>query len=103
MATEQKNLSPKSTAILKLIADGHSYEQVLATDPELTYLDIFNAAREALEVVGQADSAYASRLAAIQQEHPRAYMPWSDAEDLQLRRLVELGWDRCSGVCEQTA
>jgi len=91
MAAEPKSLSPRAAAILKLIAAGHSYEQVLAADPELTYLDIFAAAREALEVAGQADNGYASRLAAIQERHPRAYAPWSGDEDLQLRQLVEAG------------
>src|SRR5437588_149235 len=77
--------------LVALIAAGHSYEQVLAADPALTYLDIFAAAREALEVAGQADNAYATWLAAIQERHPRAYAPWSSEEDLQLRQLVEAG------------
>jgi DNA-binding NarL/FixJ family response regulator len=91
MATEPKSLSPRSATILRLIAAGHSYEHILAADPELTYLDIFAAAREALEVAGQTDGAYAGRLAAIQERHPRAYAPWSSEEDLQLRQLVEAG------------
>lgn len=89
MAAEPRGLSRRSAAILELIAAGHNYEQVLAADPKLTYLDIFAAAREALEVTGQADNAHATRLAAIQQRHPRAYAPWSSDEDLQLRQLVE--------------
>lgn len=91
MAARPKTLSPRSVAILKLIAAGHSYEQVLATDPALTYLDIFAAAREALAVAGQANSAYARRLAAMRERYPRAYTPWSCDEDQQLRELVAAG------------
>lgn len=91
MAAQRITLSPRSAAILRLIAAGHSYEQVLATDPELTYLDIFAAARQALEIAGESDGSYARRLAAIQEQHPRAYAPWSQEEDLQLRQLVRAG------------
>ncbi|MBN1139680.1 MAG: hypothetical protein JXM73_24115 [Anaerolineae bacterium] len=44
-----KELSARSVTILKLIAQGHTYDQILALHPELTYPDIFEAAREALE------------------------------------------------------
>jgi hypothetical protein len=91
MATEPKPLSARSATILGLIAAGHSYEQVLATDPELTYLDIFAAAREALEFAGRSDDKYTQRLAAVQQRYPRAYTPWSSEEERQLRQLVEAG------------
>lgn len=93
MAATAKTLSPRSAAILKLLAAGHSYEQVLAGDPELTYLDIFAAARQALEVASQAKDAYSRRTAAIQERHPRAYASWSSDEDQQLRELAEAGHD----------
>ncbi len=37
--------------VLGLIAEGRSYDQILQQHPELTYFDIFAAAREALELV----------------------------------------------------
>ncbi|MBN1139286.1 MAG: hypothetical protein JXM73_22105 [Anaerolineae bacterium] len=44
-----QSLSPRSVTVLKLIARGHTYDQILALHPELTYPDIFEAARKALE------------------------------------------------------
>src|SRR5688500_8256327 len=43
-------LSERTRAILGLIAEGRSYDQILQQHPELTYFDIFAAAREALEL-----------------------------------------------------
>jgi hypothetical protein len=45
---EQEAPSPKSRVVLSLIAEGRTYEQILSLHPELTYYDIFAAAREAL-------------------------------------------------------
>jgi hypothetical protein len=42
-------LSEQARLILGLIAEGRSYDQILQQHPELTYFDIFGAAREALE------------------------------------------------------
>ena len=91
MTKERKKLSSKSVAVLKLIAEGRTYEQVLALYPELTYLDIFNAAREALEVTGEIPSAYEERLAKIRKVYPRAYEKWTDEEDAKLTQLVRSG------------
>ena len=41
--------------------------------------------------VGQSDSTPADRLDQIRQEHPRAYEPWSDAEEQELKRLNDSG------------
>jgi DNA-binding NarL/FixJ family response regulator len=88
---DNKTLSSKSVAVLKLIADGHSYEQILAAYPTLTYLDIFGAAQEALIMAGEAGTAQQRRLSHIRAEHPRAYEKWSEDEDEQLRQLVQAG------------
>jgi hypothetical protein len=77
--------------VLKLIAEGHTYEQVLTHHPSLTYPDIFDAAREALEVAGEAPSAYQKRLAKIRQVYPRAYEKWTDEEDATLSQLARSG------------
>lgn len=89
--SDNKTLSSKSVAVLKLIADGHSYEQILAAYPTLTYLDIFGAAQEALLLSGEAISDYQQRVARIRAQHPRAYEKWSEEEDQQLRQLVQAG------------
>lgn len=88
---DHKTLSSKSVAVLKLIADGHSYEQILMAYPVLTYLDIFGAAQEALALSGEASTAHQLRLARIHAKHPRAYEKWGEEEDQQLRQLVEAG------------
>jgi hypothetical protein len=45
-----ERLSEQATTILGLIAEGRSYDQILHHHPDLTYFDIFAAAREALEL-----------------------------------------------------
>jgi DNA-binding NarL/FixJ family response regulator len=92
MTKEHKELSSRSAAVLKLMAEGHTYEQILALNPELTYLDIFSAAREALEVAGEVPSAYEERLAKIRQVHPRAYEKWTEEEDAKLAQFVQSGY-----------
>ncbi len=88
---DNKTLSSKSVAVLKLIADGHSYEQILTAYPTLTYLDIFAAAQEALLLSGEAGTAQQQRLNRIRAKHPRAYEKWGEEEDRQLRQLVQAG------------
>lgn len=48
-----ERLSARSAKVLRRIAEGHGYEQILALNPGLTYGDIYDAAREALEVAGE--------------------------------------------------
>ena len=91
MTKEPKKLSSESATVLKLIAEGRTYEQILALHPDLTYLDIFDAAREALEITEKEPSAHEERLATIRQAHPRAYEKWTDEEDARLARLVQSG------------
>lgn len=88
---ESDTLSPQAVAILTLIAEGHSYSQILAHYPALTYVDIFSAAREALDVAGAHTSDYRRRIDGIRQTYPRAYQAWSDDEDKQLAALVGEG------------
>ncbi len=79
-------LSAKSIVILELIADGQSYTQIVDGHPEITYLDIFNAAKEALNLNGET-SSHVNRLQEIKEAYPRAYEKWSDKEDEQLRTM----------------
>ena len=48
-----ERLSARSAQVLRGIAEGRSYEQILELYPGLTYGDIYDAAREALEVAGE--------------------------------------------------
>lgn len=89
MATTTR-LSKKSILILELIADGHSYSQIVDGGHDVKYIDIFAAAREALELLDSGDE-YAIRMAAIKERHPRAYEPWSPEEDASLERLYRSG------------
>lgn len=85
---ERRNLSARSTTVLRLIAEGRTYEQILSLHPEMSYLDVFAVAREALEISTQASEDYAERLAQIREAHPRAYEKWSAGEDAELAQLV---------------
>jgi DNA-binding NarL/FixJ family response regulator len=91
MVKEHKTLSAQSVTVLKLIAEGRSYEQILTLQPDLTYRDIFDAAREALEATGEVLSDYQERMAEIRRDHPRAYEPWTHEEDATLVRLAQVG------------
>ncbi len=56
-----------------MIAEGRSYEQILAETRELTYLDIFKAAEEVLTVIGGSgdERVYAGRGKREKQERHR--------------------------------
>lgn len=86
---ESRRLSPKSIAVLRLIADGQSYAQIV-DGHSLTYLDIFEAAREALEL-DEMPSDYHERVAAIRSRYPMAYQSWSAEDDEQLRAMHAAG------------
>jgi len=85
-------LTAKSAAVLEMIAAGSTYEQILTAYPDLTYLDIFRAAEEALDVSTartQANPAY--QVADIRRSYPRAYEKWTESEERQLRELINNG------------
>lgn len=88
---ERRTLSARSATVLRLIAEGRTYEQILSVHPEMSYLDIFGAAREALEVATQAGVDYAERLDQVREVHPRAHEKWSPREDAELAQLVAGG------------
>lgn len=106
-------LSSKAVCVLEMIAEGHSYAQIVECYPDLKYPDIFEAAREALDfahesarfrsaiesasaVAAQAKKATASvlwaeRLAEIKKKRLRAYEKWTDTEDARLTELFNKG------------
>ena len=92
MNTDEFQLSPNARKTLELIAEGHSYEQILKTDESFTYLDIFNAAGEALKINACKDTDYyQNRLLEIRKSHPRAYEKWTPEEDAKLTELFRAG------------
>ncbi len=91
MAGENKDLSARSVEVLRLISEGRNYEQILSLHPKLSYLDIFAAAREALEVAARAGEDQTKRMSEVRETHPRAYEKWSTEEDMELTRLVAGG------------
>ena len=44
-------LCKRSTTILELIAEGLNYDQIISLNKNFTYPDIFNAAKEALDII----------------------------------------------------
>lgn len=100
---EQLQLSAKSLQVLKLIAEGHSYSQIVESHPDLTYHDVFFAAEEAVwlnERLASAETQIgipstpasdANAMAKAKLMHPRAYAPWSESEDAELRSLHDAG------------
>lgn len=94
MAEQEYSLSRRSAEVLRLISQGHTYEQILSIHPEMTYLDIFRAAGEALEALetpARESSAYEERLSRVRESHARAYDKWTPSEDAELSRLAAMG------------
>jgi hypothetical protein len=48
--TKARYLSEKAVKVLRLIADGHSYSQMVNGNPDIKYRDIFDVAEEALSL-----------------------------------------------------
>lgn len=83
-------LTPKSRAVLSLIADGLSYAQIVDGHPDITYKDIFEAAEEALRLDGSSKS-YHERIEEIKSQYSRAYEKWTDEEKQKLELLNSSG------------
>lgn len=104
----QRTLSPQTTDILRMIAGGHNYEQILKARPDLSYMDIFAAAKEALEASKAAtpsctlpsgevaapnteDAGRTLSLSKLRERYPRAYEKWSPEEEEDLLDLYKKG------------
>ncbi len=72
-----------------MIAAGSTYEQILSAYPDLTYLDIFRAAEEALNASVQNPPTPAYQVIDIRKSYPRAYEKWTESDDRQLRSFIE--------------
>ena len=117
-------LSEQASRILGLIAEGRSYDQILQQHPELTYFDIFAAAREAVDLSQAApveltpqgivpfrapeghgegtESTQPKRLPAYieraRSTHRRAWARWTREEDARLTSLFQQGQSRAEMV-----
>jgi len=97
MKDDPLRLTPKSLQVLKLIAAGLSYAQIVDSHPELNYHDIFFAAEEAVwldEKLGNAPETRPTGISAMEkakQKHPRAYAPWTESEDAELKTMHAAG------------
>ena len=89
MVEERRGLSARATAVLRLISQGRTYEQILSLHPEMTYLDIFSAAQEALEATAPTGGTRAKE--GYEVREPRPSEPWSVAEDAELAQLLAGG------------
>lgn len=67
-------------AILYLLGEGHSVEDILRQRPDLTKQDVQDAARAALRIVEQGESRE-DRVARVRRQHRNAFEPWTDLED----------------------
>jgi len=90
MAPEHKAISVKSIRVLQCIAMRHTYDQILSENPDLTHQDIYSAASEVLAALAKL-SMPPTHYREIRAEHPRAYLPWSQDEDSDLRGSFSQG------------
>ncbi len=86
-----KKLSEKSKIILSLIAEGHSDSQIVNMISGITYLDIFNAAEEAI-YLAESEADYQKRVKAIKVKYPKTDQSWSPENDDELRMLFSAGY-----------
>jgi hypothetical protein len=93
MPDSVSQLSRTAIAVLEMIAAGCTYEQILSAYPELSYLHIFRAAQEALNLAASSSGTPrpAYTVAEKRERYPRAYEQWTDSEDARLRTLVQAG------------
>ena len=89
MAKPQK-LSETSITVLRLIADGKSYAQIVDGQMDISYKDIFTASEEALNLLDSVPN-YHERQATIKKQFPRAYELWETDEDDELANLHDMG------------
>jgi len=93
MPDSVSQLSQTAIAVLEMIAAGCTYEQILSAYPDLSYLHIFRAAQEALNLAASSSGTPrpAYTIAEKRARYPRAYEQWTDSEDARLRALVHAG------------
>jgi DNA repair ATPase RecN len=100
MPSEAASPTPGTLMVLEAIADGYTYDRILSMHPNLTYLDIFAAAREALRILTanpnatqtqRAAKAVGKSLSEYRKTDPRAYEKWTQEEENALIQLMDMG------------
>jgi uncharacterized protein (DUF433 family) len=98
----------KITDILDMISRGLSYYQILLSDTRLTLTDIMVTAKLAKELIENfvttehtivvtglieiaASGGRIHNVTKMREEHPRAFMKWSESEERQLTELFHSG------------
>ena len=77
-----------SRAILYLLYEGRTFDEIFQLHPHLTVLDVSRAAGEGLRALEEEAEVRvetrAERIARVRQTHPRAFEPWTETEDARL-------------------
>ena len=92
------SVSPKTLEILRYIASGYNYEQIVELGSLTSYEAIFEACREAAERLSTTQpsspspTAYQQHLKEMREKHPNAYVRWSKEADAKLTQLFEANY-----------
>lgn len=109
MNDDSLRLTPKSLHVLKLIAAGHSYAQVVDSDADLNYHDMFSAAKEAVSIDNllaklEAESMHneirppePSAMERAKLTYRGAYKPWTKSLDAN-EREQQRTWNPSRGT-----
>lgn len=77
-----------SRAILYLLYEGRTFDEIFQLHPDLTVLDVSRAAGEGLRALEEEAKLRVEtreeRIARVRLRHPRAFEPWTEAEDARL-------------------
>lgn len=96
-------LSQKSLQVLRLIASGHSYAQIVDSNADLNYHDIFSAAKEAVRLdekrgKAEAESGHpkirksgVSAMERAKEKYSEAYEPWTESLDDEVKLMHAAG------------
>jgi hypothetical protein len=89
-----------SRAILYLLYEGRTFQEIFDLHPNLTVLDVSRAAGEGLRALEEEAKVRVEsreeRIARVRQKHPQAFMPWSEEEDAR----VALRWQEGARLAE---
>lgn len=89
-----------SRAILYLLYEGRTFEEIFELHPNLTVLDVSRACGEGLRALEEEATVRVEtreeRIARVRKTHPRAFLPWDEEEDVRLA----LRWREGASIAE---
>ncbi|HUR70011.1 MAG TPA: hypothetical protein VM370_12260 [Candidatus Thermoplasmatota archaeon] len=89
-----------SRAILYLLYEGRTFDEIFQLHPNLTVLDVSRAAGEGLRALEEEAKARPEtreeRIARVRLRHARAFTPWTEDEDARLA----LRWREGASIAE---